>query len=497
MLKYILKRVLIFIPTLIIISLLTFVISTNAPGDPVDTMLNKSAGGDGQASEKMSTEKAYNDLRHQLGLDLPVFYFNITNSTYSDTLYKIANSVHKETLERISFKYGNWKHTADYYNNIRKLEFALLNIEKNPEHSAELRRAKDYVNSLYAAYEENKIKNVFSNLDFIFESTPSLSKAKVNYNATENAWHTLLHEQSGLNKYIPEIHWYGFDNQYHRWIFGDKPWLSSLPWVDDSEVTFKNKGFLRGDFGISYQDKRPVSSVLWDAMQWTFILSMLSVLIAYFVAIPLGVKSAVSKGTKTEKSITTVLFVLYSLPNFWIATMLIIFFAGGDYFDWFPAFGLGSLPSSAPFMDRFFETAYHFILPLICLTYASFAFISRQMRGGMLNVLGQDYIRTARAKGLNENTVIWKHAFRNSLIPIITLFASIFPAAISGSFVIEYIFSIPGMGKISLDALIARNYPIVFTVMLFTAILTLVGNLVADILYAVVDPRISFSKKNK
>jgi peptide/nickel transport system permease protein len=117
------------------------------------------------------------------------------------------------------------------------------------------------------------------------------------------------------------------------------------------------------------------------------------------------------------------------------------------------------------------------------------------MRGGVLTVIRQDYIRTARAKGLDETRVIWKHAFRNSLIPIITLFASLFPLAISGSVVIESIFSIPGMGQISYMAVLARNYPIVFTVLMFSAILTMVGNLVADILYAVVDPRISFSKR--
>ena len=116
------------------------------------------------------------------------------------------------------------------------------------------------------------------------------------------------------------------------------------------------------------------------------------------------------------------------------------------------------------------------------------------MRGGILGVFRQDYIRTARAKGLSENTVVWKHAFRNSLIPIITIFASLFPAAISGSFIIENIFSIPGMGKIALDALSGRDYPIVFTVMMFSAFLTLVGTLISDILYVIVDPRISFEK---
>jgi peptide/nickel transport system permease protein len=495
MLKYIIKRLVIFIPTLIVISLLTFVISINAPGDPVDTMLNKTSGGEGQASQKLATEKAYNALRSQLGLDLPVFYFSFTNSTVSDTLYKIPKANHRKTLERLAHNYGVWKNVAAYYNDIREFELMLLFTERDSLNSEGLRKARDYVNALYDTYDEAKILNIFSNLDFTFSQTSGLEKVKPYYIALKNAFNRMLTEKNTLAKYIPKFHWYGINNQYHRWLFGDKPWLSSLPGVDDSNVQYNSKGFLRGDFGISYQDKRPVSSVIWDAMRWTFILSTLSILLAYVIAIPLGVTSAVKKGTSTERTITTVLFILYSLPSFWIATMLITFFCGGDYFDWFPAFGLGSLPESAPFLDRFLETAYHMILPLFCLTYSSFAFISRQMRGGMLSVLGQDYIRTARAKGLDEKNVIWKHAFRNSLIPIITLFASVFPLAISGSFVIEIIFSIPGMGKTTLEALVARNYPIVFTVMLLTAILTLVGNLVADILYAVVDPRISFNKK--
>ena len=138
------------------------------------------------------------------------------------------------------------------------------------------------------------------------------------------------------------------------------------------------------------------------------------------------------------------------------------------------------------------ERGYHIVLPVFCLSYGSLAYLSRQMRGGVLTILRQDFIRTARAKGLDEKTVIWKHAFRNSLIPIITIFASLLPAAISGSFVIENIFSIPGMGKIAFEGLIARDYPMVFTVMMFSAFLTLLGTLLADILYAVVDPRISF-----
>lgn len=490
MLKYIFKRILIFIPTIFAISLLTFVISINAPGDPVDSMLNKGGGGEGQASQKLATEKAYNSLRHQLGLDLPVFYFSFTNATLSDTLHRVPKSNHRATLERLAYENGNWKEVSGYYNDIRQFENAVFEIPKTEANAAAIRKVKDYVASLYDSHEQSRVNVIFSNLDFIFSENASLQPARAAFTATKNAFHSMIHNRISYQKYVPSIHFYGTQNQYHRWMFGNAPWFGEAK-------PGQSKGFLRGDFGISYQDKRPVSSVLWDAVQWTVLISVLSMIIAYMFAIPLGIKTAVKKGTKTERSISTTLFMLYSLPNFWIATMMIIFLCGGDFLDLFPAFGLGTLPEDAPFMERFSETAYHLILPVFCLTYGSLAFISRQMRGGMLNVIGQDYIRTARAKGLDENTVIWKHALRNSLIPIITLFANIFPLAISGSFVIESIFSIPGMGKVSLDALVARNYPVIFTVMMFTAILTLVGNLVADVLYAVVDPRISFSGKSK
>jgi peptide/nickel transport system permease protein len=239
---------------------------------------------------------------------------------------------------------------------------------------------------------------------------------------------------------------------------------------------------------------RPVGDIVWGAVKWTMGISFASILLAYLLAVPLGVGSAVGKGSKKEKATTTGLFMLYSLPNFWIATILIIFLCGGDWLSWFPAPGAPPIPSDAPFFYQITQGMYRLILPLFCWTYTSLAFISRQMRGGMLNVIGQDYIRTAKAKGLSERTVIWKHALRNSLLPIITLFANVFPLIISGSVVIENIFSIPGMGQISFNALLANDYPVVFTDTMFAAILTLMGTLIADIMYAVVDPRISFSK---
>jgi peptide/nickel transport system permease protein len=251
----------------------------------------------------------------------------------------------------------------------------------------------------------------------------------------------------------------------------------------------QSKGFLRGDFGKNFQLK-PVSQIIKNGIFWTVLISTLSIVLTYLISIPLGVYSSRKKGTRVDNILSTFLFMLYSLPNFWVATLLILFL--GNYLGWFPVFGLGDIPEGASVMETASIRLYHLILPLFCWTYPSLAFLSRQMRGGMLNTLGQDFIRTARAKGLEEKTVIWKHAFRNSMLPIITLFANVFPRMVSGSIVVEVIFGIPGMGKILLDAINNSDFPIVFAIVMLTALLTMVGYLIADILYSIVDPRIKY-----
>ncbi len=282
-------------------------------------------------------------------------------------------------------------------------------------------------------------------------------------------------ESTTFKNYIPAFRWYGFNNQYHRWI----------------------TNFFKGDFGYSYSDSRPVSSKIWDALRWTVIINFFSILIAYIISIPIGVTTAVRKDSVYDRVSTTLLFILYSLPSFWIGTLLIVFFTTPEYgawLDWFPTGGVTSegIPDDASLWTRFWDVAHHLVLPIFCVTYGSLAYISRQMRGGLLTVVRQDYIRTAKAKGLDEKKIIWKHAFRNSLFPIITLFAYIFPAAIAGSVAIEVIFTVPGMGSLALESIVARDWPVVFTILMFAAILTMIGNLVADIMYAQVDPRVTF-----
>ncbi|HQG38407.1 MAG TPA: ABC transporter permease [Chitinophagales bacterium] len=473
MLKYIIKRIAIFIPTLFVISLVTFYLSVNVPGDPVEQMLNSNSEM-GSAANAQASEKAYIEKRKQLGLDLPIFYFSLSNAAMPKNLYEIPKKFQRQNLERLIDKYGNWTEISTYYQSLRKLELTLADTKKDSTNADALINIKDKLQDLYLNYKDNVIEADFASIAQNLKSSTTLNAVNSDFQTVKNNYEKGVKEKATpYKKYIPAFRWYGTQSQYHQWI----------------------TKFMVGDFGISYQDQRPVKKVIWEAVRWTVLLSIISIFLTYIIAIPLGIQSAANKDSTGDKTISTLLFMLYSLPVFWVATLLIMFLGGGDFLGWFPAYGVGDISDSDSFMSVAWTRFYHLVLPMVCYTYGGLAFLYRQMRGAMINTLSQDYIRTARAKGLDEKTVLWKHAFKNSLLPIITLFANVFPLVISGAIIIESKFSIPGMGKTAIEAISARNYPMIYTIVMFSAILTMIGYLVADILYAVVDPRISYNKK--
>jgi peptide/nickel transport system permease protein len=309
--------------------------------------------------------------------------------------------------------------------------------------------------------------------------------------------------RTGLNEKIVQM----IREQWHL----DKPvWQQYLIWTggvfafDMSKVFTKNgtswssiRFTGRPDFGRSFQDNRPVFDKMLERVPVTLIMNIFAIFIAYAVAIPLGIYSSTHPGTFLDRTSTFVLFALYSLPVFWVGTLAVTFLANPEYFSWFPSGGLRSpgFSSTWSWWKQLADYSAHLALPMIVYVYADFAFISRQMRSAMLEVIRQDYIRTARAKGLAERAVVYRHALRNALIPMITIVAALVPNLIGGSVIIESIFSIPGMGQLSYQGLIARDYPMIMAVFTISAILTLVGMLLADVLYSVADPRISYSKK--
>jgi peptide/nickel transport system permease protein len=253
----------------------------------------------------------------------------------------------------------------------------------------------------------------------------------------------------------------------------------------------------RLDLGESFKDKRPVWDKIRERLPVTITLNVISIVITYLIAIPLGIHSAVRPGSRLDSFSTTTTFMLYSLPTFWVGTLILIFVCGGDYFLWFPPAGLHSLDYDPewPLLRRAADLGWHLAMPVLCETYATFAVLSRFLRNSMLENARKDYVRTARAKGTPERAVIVKHILRNSLIPMVTILASLLPALIGGSVIIETIFSVPGIGQLGYQSILARDYPVVLGLFAMSSFLTLLGILIADFLLAVVDPRISFEAR--
>lgn len=245
---------------------------------------------------------------------------------------------------------------------------------------------------------------------------------------------------------------------------------------------------LTGDFGFSTKYKQPVIQIVAAPLENTLMLNLFSLVLAFAITIPLGIVTAVRKNTVFDQAVQVGTIIGYSLPSFVIALVCIYLFA--VRFQIFPISGSITAGSTATGMEAFADRMYHMALPLIVMTLTSLGSITRYTRAAMIDVLTQDYIRTARAKGLREKVVIYSHAFRNALIPLITILTTWLVSAFSGSIVIETIFGWNGIGKVLFDALQQRDFMVVLAMQMFYVLLTLAGNLIMDIGYALVDPRI-------
>jgi peptide/nickel transport system permease protein len=246
----------------------------------------------------------------------------------------------------------------------------------------------------------------------------------------------------------------------------------------------------RLDFGRSFApDNRPVTDKIVERIPITLSLNIIALLLEFGLAIPIGIIAAVHRDTLLDRGISVFVFLGFAVPTFWLALLCMYFF--GVKFSWLPISGIHSMGSEKlPALARYFDMAKHLLLPISIATFGSLAGLSRYMRSTMIEVLSQDYITTARAKGLRERTVIYRHALKNALLPVITLLGFSLPGLIGGSVIFETIFALPGMGQLFYVGVMARDYPLVMGILVIGACLTLVGNLLADLCYAFADPRI-------
>ncbi|MDE6868118.1 MAG: ABC transporter permease [Clostridia bacterium] len=247
--------------------------------------------------------------------------------------------------------------------------------------------------------------------------------------------------------------------------------------------------FLSGDMGVSFQYGRDVTDVIRERMGISFSISLISLVLELLIAIPLGIKCATSQYGKFDYTVTVLCMIAMAFPSFFLGNLFIKWFAVD--LGWFETGGLHStLPITATPFEVFGDMIWHLILPILVMVILDIGSIMRYTRTNTLEVLNADYIRTARAKGLSEGKVVYKHVFRNTLIPLITVLASTLPMLFGGAMITETVFDIPGIGQAAYNALKVGDIPLAMGYNMFIAVLTVIGTLLADIMYAVVDPRV-------
>ncbi len=459
---FILRRLAYLVPTLIVISLIAFALSKAAPGDPVELLLRRT--GDEQMEDLASADRSYRETAQILGLDKPVFYFSLLPAAYPDTLYRMINPIHRQLQKKLCARYGRWDLADAYFKALQAYEQSVPNQPREV-----FIESRNITGELYRTDKGDQIKPLLQQLARLHAPSSEINNLEAAFIRMEN-------NAQPWRAYLPGVQWFGFENQYHHWL----------------------SGCLRGDFGRSYRDGQPVKKKIQTALRWTLLLNILSLLLAYGISIPLGIYMAARKDTWIDKGSQAGLFFLYALPSFWAATLLLIVFTHPDIgLQWITVTQISDYPAEAGWLARRLSDLKHLALPVICLTYGSLAFIALQMRNAMVETLQQDYIRTARSKGLDEGKILWRHAVRNALFPVITLLGSIFPAMIAGSVVIESVFNLPGMGKLALDSLFAQDWPVVYTILMLSAVLTIAGLLLADLLYSWADPRVRLGAENQ
>jgi len=267
--------------------------------------------------------------------------------------------------------------------------------------------------------------------------------------------------------------YFGFDKPAHeRYV----EWLGNL---------------VQGDWGRSYVYREPVLDVILSKMPISLFFGVTSFILAYLISIPLGAWKAIHDRSLFDTVSSTVIFAGYVIPGFALGVLLIIFFGGGSYFDLFPVSGIVSDNHEylTPF-NQVLDFLHHMILPLTCYMVSEFAFLTLLTKNSLLEELNKDYVRTALAKGLSRTAAVWKHALRNSLIPLATGMAEIFVVMFAGSLLIERVFDIDGMGLLFYDSIVGRDYNVVLGLIMMVSLFTMLGRLFSDILYVVIDPRI-------
>lgn len=449
-----------------VISILAFLLSKQVPGDEILDYLSIEPNAYSTSLNPDQQRTAYEQVSHKRGLDLPFFYFSMHKGIYPLPLFTIF-----PIEDRVAIKY--W--TAESRNGEESLRLHHL-----LRHCLQLTCEKE-LRSALADSSCMKINSILiqpdllvvnTSLDHLYQQQSGNGGDSILINYLSEA-KTLANNLQSKQKlsfggYLPSIHWNGFNNQYHRWMTG--------------LISFKPLA--------SLIDGRNAWTKIGEALKWTLVLNGLAFIFAIMIGMVIGIWSGVHEGTRRERWLNIVLFTFFAIPAFWLATLLVFLLASGEWLSILPPGGLGDYYFANSLLERWSIIALHLILPVFCLTIGSLAYISRQMKQSVLHEYAQPYVSSLRTLGISEKTILRQHIIRNALFPMITMMGNALPAILSGSLVIEVIFSIPGMGRLMFTSLMARDWPVVFPLLMLGAGVTVLSYTLTDIIYKWLDPRV-------
>ncbi|WP_116104993.1 ABC transporter permease [Lewinella sp. IMCC34191] len=443
---------LLYLPlSLFLLSLVCFALSRAIPTDPVSDRMTVEGIRPG-LNDPEAYERTYRRQSRRLGYDLPVFYFTLGNAALPDTLHRIIPRSRRLQIRQLALQYGNWPRVQDFYKELT-------------------RAAKSNAGPITAA-----ARRILLRTDPAYISR-ELDRIEGDANAANllAAYRSMISEPATQRILIPRFTWHGTRNQYHRYL----------------------TGLLSGDLGVSYTDGRPVAEKIAAAAPGTAILNGVTLFLVYLLAVPLGLYMANYRGSAFDRWTTFITFLAFGLPAFWIATLLANFFTTPAFgMNVFPStsMGYGFVPDGASWLTAFRIRAAHLLLPVFCLAYPSFAYVSRHLRSAAIEEMDRPYVRTAYMKGLSGGEVLWKHIFRNASFPLVTLLGSLLPGLLAGSVLIEQIFNLPGMGELLYRSANARDWPVIIALVLINGLLTVIGLVLADVGYTLLDPRVKLGK---
>lgn len=470
--QFLLRRFASLIVSLIIISVAAFMLLQLTPGDP---LLRISFSGSSQSGNRsVPGDEAYNQIYRAYGFNLPVFYLSFTNLAVPDSFYYLPDPTFKNQIISLSRKTGNPELSYQLVNEIKKLkDCSKLQLDLTVEQHFNLINLIDKLRNQDSPSSVLKFVNQFSCRGYsekYCNALVSINRISTSLNNDQNKW----------KQFIPVV-CFNSKNQFHYWMFGRK---------DSNGLVVK--GVLLGNFGLSWINNQEVSSILIRPFLISLSLAILISCFSFGLSIPLAGFLVLNKDKKWVTYANDFLILVYSIPLFWIGILFLYCFASPYLFNWFPSSGvipIGGFDQDLSIIEKVATIIYHLILPFISLFIGGLVFFTRVLQSTLLQQLSMDYVITEKSFGYYQTKIIFKYALRNAITPAIAFIFVAFPAMLSGSVLIENIYSIPGMGTLLVRSIQNQDFPVLVSYFLLIGFITTISFFMLDVVLRFIDPR--------